>query len=56
MSVINFILVFHCYRVFLLVLDRQVFSYDLFADNGVDFNTKLRDVVHRSSERTSWFQ
>jgi hypothetical protein len=24
-------------------------AYDLFADNGVDFNTKLRDVVYRSS-------
>jgi hypothetical protein len=24
-------------------------AYDLFADNGVNYNTKLRDVVHRSS-------
>ncbi|MEZ7507201.1 DUF5723 family protein [Flavobacterium sp. Arc2] len=24
-------------------------AYDLFADNGVDFNTKLRDVVYNSS-------
>jgi hypothetical protein len=30
------------------------FFYDLFADNGVNYNTKLRDVVHRSSETTSW--
>jgi hypothetical protein len=26
-------------------------AYDLFANNGVDFNTKLRDVVDRSSRR-----
>jgi hypothetical protein len=26
-------------------------AYDLFADNGVDFNTKLRDVVYRSSRQ-----
>jgi hypothetical protein len=26
-------------------------AYDLFANNGVDFNTKLRDVVDRSRER-----
>ncbi|CAM2994666.1 DUF5723 family protein [Flavobacterium frigoris] len=25
-------------------------AYDLFADNGVDFNTKLLNVVHRSSQ------
>jgi hypothetical protein len=29
-------------------------AYDLFANNGVDFNTKLRDVVDRSFERISW--
>jgi hypothetical protein len=33
------------------VLDRVVSAYDLFANNGVDFNTKLRDVVDRSSRK-----
>jgi hypothetical protein len=46
-------LVFHYCLVFLLVLDRVVFSL-WFANNGVDFNTKLRDVVDRSSRRISW--
>jgi hypothetical protein len=36
--------------VFLLVLDRVVFSL-WFINNGVDFNTKLRDVVDRSSRK-----
>jgi hypothetical protein len=27
------------------------FQHDLFANNGVDFNTKLRDVVDRSSRK-----
>jgi hypothetical protein len=32
----------------------RVFSaYDLFANNGVDFNTKLRDVVD-SSRKDFW--
>jgi hypothetical protein len=34
MSVINFILVFHCCRVFLLVLDRVVFSLWFICNNG----------------------
>jgi hypothetical protein len=29
-------------------------AYDLFANNGVDFNTKLRDVVDRSSRQDFW--